>query len=314
MRHHKRWLIVIALSASWATKAQDADSLFIKPDSVLTLNDSLFVFKLIDSLLSLPQEKPVSQLGFRIMYNSNVLAAGRTLGIDQFGLSPGISYYHKTGLYADASFFWSKDVEPKYYLTILSAGYMHTFSKSFSVIASYDRYFYRFDEDFTPFENAVTVTPFLDFKYAAIRFDYSYFFGDQQVHRLLPSISGNLEKRNFLGIDKIALTPGLSVLMGNATITEIILPQTRAEWIIAWIKIQNGLPWYSVKSRNEFGIMNYAITVPLYIHLKNWTFSASYVYNIPKALPGETLTLSESGFLSAGIMYLLSPKRKKTVM
>jgi hypothetical protein len=248
------------------------------------------------------------------MYNSNVMAAGRTLGIDQFGLAPGIAYYHKTGLYADASFFWSNDFEPKYYLTILSAGYMHSFSKTFSVIASYDRYFYRFEEDFTPYENALTISPYLDFKYATFRFDYSYFFGDQQAHRLMPSINAKLEKKNVLGLDKLSLMPGLFVLLGNETITEIILPQTPAEWIIAWIKIQNGLPWYTIETRNEFGIMNYAITAPLYIHYRNWTFSASYTYNIPKALPGETLTLSESGFVSANIMYLLPVKRKKATL
>lgn len=313
MQPLRAWLTAIVLSASLETHSQDADSLLLK-NNALTFNDSLTIFNLIDSLLSLPDEKPVSQLGFRLMYNSNVLAAGRTLGIDQFGLTPGIAYYHKTGLYADASFYWSNDFEPNYYLTILSAGYMHSFSKTFSVMASYDRYFYRFEEDFTPYKNAVTVSPFLDFKYATFRFDYSYFFGDQQVHRLMPSLSGKLEKKNLLGLDKVSVIPGFFVLLGNETITEIILPQTAAEWIIAWIKIRNGLPWYTIKTRNEFGLMNYAISLPLYIHHRNWTFSASYTYNIPKALPGETLTLSESGFVSASIMYLLSLKQKKPTL
>lgn len=313
MQPLRAWLTAIVLSASLGTHSQDADSLLLK-NNALTFNDSLTIFNLIDSLLSLPDEKPVSQLGFRLMYNSNVLAAGRTLGIDQFGLTPGIAYYHKTGLYADASFYWSNDFEPNYYLTILSAGYMHSFSKTFFVMASYDRYFYRFEEDFTPYKNAVTVSPFLDFKYATFRFDYSYFFGDQQVHRLMPSLSGKLEKKNLLGLDKVSVIPGFFVLLGNETITEIILPQTAAEWIIAWIKIRNGLPWYTIKTRNEFGLMNYAISLPLYIHHRNWTFSASYTYNIPKALPGETLTLSESGFVSANIMYLLSLKRKKPTL
>ncbi|MDL5047109.1 hypothetical protein QQ054_13880 [Oscillatoria amoena NRMC-F 0135] len=314
MRTCRGWLFIYILSASWSAHAQDADSLLVKPDSILSYSDSLSIFKLIDSLLSLPVEEPASQLGFRLSYNSNVMSAGRTLGIDQFGLAPGVSYYHKTGLYADASFYWSNDFDPTYYLTILSAGYMHAFSKKFSVIASYDRYFYRFDEDFTPYENALTVSPFLDLTYVTFRFDYSFFFGDQQAHRLLPSISGNLEKRNFLGLNKITFAPGIFVLLGNETITELILPQTSAEWIIAWIKIRNGLPWYTIETRNEFGIMNYAFTAPLYMHYRNWTFSASYTYNIPKALPGETLTLSESGFVSASIMYLLPLRRKKATL
>jgi hypothetical protein len=280
----------------------------------LTFNDSLSIFNLIDSLLALPMEEPASQLGLRLMYNSNVQAAGRTLGISQFGLAPGIAYYHKTGLYADASFYWSNDFEPNYYLTVLSAGYAHSFSKTFSVMASYERYFYRFEEEFTPYNNSITISPFLDFKYFTFRFDYSYFFGDQQVHRFMPSLTGKLEKENIIGLDKVSFTPGVFVLLGNETITEIIFPQTPAEWYIAWIKIRNGLPWYTIETRNEFGVMNYSISVPLYVHHCNWTFSASYTYNIPKALPGETLTLSESGFVSASIMYLFSLKRKRPTL
>ncbi len=298
MRQCRRWLILCILSASWGSYAQDADSLLIHPDSILTYSDSLNIFKLIDSLLSLPENRATSQIGFRLSYNSNVLSAGRTMGIDQFGLAPGISYYHKTGLYADASFYWSKDFEPRYYLTILSAGYMHAFSKNLSVIASYDRYFYRFDEDFTPYENALSISPFLDFKYVTLRFDYAFYFGDQQAHRLMPSVSANLEKKEILGLNKISFMPGIFVLMGNEQITELILPQTPAQWIVAWIKIRNGLPWYTLETHNVFGIMNYAFTAPLYIHFKSWTFSVSYAYNIPKALEGETLTLPESGFLS----------------
>lgn len=37
----------------------------------------------------------------RMGYNSNVVAASRTLGFNQFGVAPGISFYHKWGLYAD---------------------------------------------------------------------------------------------------------------------------------------------------------------------------------------------------------------------
>ena len=57
-----------------------------------------------------------SQLAVRLSYNSNVLSAGRTLGIENFGLAPGLSYYHKSGLYADVSGYWSKDFDPSYYL------------------------------------------------------------------------------------------------------------------------------------------------------------------------------------------------------
>src|SRR5690349_516475 len=103
------WVFALALSASWASlNAQDADSLLTK--ATLTSQDTLSIVDLIDSLLTLDDELK-SQLAVRVGYNSNVLEAGRTLGIENFGLSPAISYYHKSGLYADLTGYWSKDFD-----------------------------------------------------------------------------------------------------------------------------------------------------------------------------------------------------------
>ncbi len=41
-------------------------------------------------------------------------------------------------------------------------------------------------------------------------------------------------------------------------------------------------------------------------------FSFSYTYNIPKALPGETLTLAESSFLSASLSWFINLNTKKS--
>ena len=59
--------------------------------------------------------------------------------------------------------------------------------------------------------------------------------------------------------------------------------------------------------------MNYAISVPLNISYNHWGLSFSYTYNIPKALPGEPLTLSESTYLSGSLFYLIGLKRHKNL-
>jgi hypothetical protein len=292
--------------------AQDTDAFLTKPDSLLTFSDSLSIFQLIDSLLTLDELSDYSQLAFRLGYNSNVLWAGRTLGIDQFGLAPGISYYHKSGLFADASFFWSKDFEPNYYLTILSAGYMHTFSRHFSAMASYDRYFYNLEDEYIPYNNALTLSNLLEFYPVNIRVDYTYYFGERSVHRIMPSVGVTLEKNNVFKIDKVSFMPSVFMLMGNETFSEIIFPTTRAEWVAAYIRVRQGLPWYQIETRNVFGVMNYAIMLPLNVRHKQMNFSFSYTYNIPKALPGETLTLSESSFLSASLSWFINLNTKKS--
>lgn len=307
----KRWLMLaIALASCCRVQAQDADSLLTVPnDSILSYSDSLSIFYLIDSLIAL-EESSGSQLAVRMAYNSNVLSAGRTLGIDQFGLSPGVSFYHTSGLFADVSSYWSKDFNPKYYLTTLSLGYMHTFSSKFSVMGSYDRFIYNLEDDYTPFTNGLTVSPYLDLKPFLIQVDYSYYFGDGYANRLMPSVAVNLTRRKLFGIDKISFMPAFYLLFGDQTFTNIIIPSTRAEWIRAYIRMQQGLPWYQTETYREFGIMNYSISVPLNIQHKNFSFLVSYVYSIPKSLPSETLTLPETGFLAASVTYYIPLKRK----
>ncbi len=94
------WLLIPATALLYA---QDADSLKNKNGSAMSLSDTLSVIRLIDSLMVLFEQEEQSVLHFRLNYNSNVMAAGRTLGIDQFGLAPGITWYHKTGLFLDAT-------------------------------------------------------------------------------------------------------------------------------------------------------------------------------------------------------------------
>src|SRR6187549_1691724 len=94
------WFLIFTVSAS-PILAQDADSLAIaEASNIFSTDDSLSIFMLIDSLLAM-EAATGSQIAIRTSYNSNVLLAGRTLGIQNFGLAPGVSYYHKTGLYAD---------------------------------------------------------------------------------------------------------------------------------------------------------------------------------------------------------------------
>ena len=307
--------LTILLFSSWAVYAQDDRVLKSADTTQLTAFDSLSIFQLIDSLLAVTDD-PSSQIVTRLSYNSNVLSAGRTLGIQNFGLAPGISYYHKTGLYADASAYWSKDFEPKYYLTILSAGYMHDFSKHFSIMTEYDHYFYNVNSDsYIPYRNTVSVTPMLEFKPVTLSVNYAYYFGDAHVHRIMPGINITLRKKKWLGLDRIAFIPSFYTLFGNETISsiEFVDPKNLRE------RIKNlktyGTPYSIVQTdKNVFGVMNYAISFPLSISYKKISLTATYTYNIPIALSGEPLTISEGHYLSGSLSYFLDLKRNKKAL
>lgn len=297
-------VLLIALSFG-TTRSQDTGFLS-QADSVFSFEDSLAIFNMIDSLLMV--EEVGSQLAVRVAYNSNVLSAGRTLGIENFGVSPGISYYHPTGLYADVSGFWSKDFSPEYYLTTTSIGYMHDFNKHLSVMLDYDHYFYSQDEDYTPYRNTISVTPLLEYKPITFGVTYSLYFGDTHVHRIMPGLSARFQKKKWGTLDRISITPSVYALFGNDIFSEINYPYGLRETIF---RINRNLPWYQIIDRNVFGIMNYTLSAPLTIIKKNWTLTLTYSYSIPKALPGETLTYSESSFLTGSLSYLINLRRNK---
>src|SRR5688572_14102284 len=148
MRWCKPLLLAILITGCCKfTFAQHPDSLLLsQTETELSFGDSLSIFYMIDSLLQ-QGDLNTSQLALRVSYNSNVLSTGRTLGIENFGLSPGVSYYHKSGLFADVSGYWSRNFDPSYYLTVASLGYMRDLSRHFSIMAGYDHYFYSTGED-----------------------------------------------------------------------------------------------------------------------------------------------------------------------
>lgn len=311
-----RWLHLILLIPLYGNGvfAQNKGELPDDSSKEFSFADSLAIFKLIDSLMTMEIQE-ASQMAFRMGYNSNVLMAGRTLGITQFGLSPGVSYYHKTGLFADVTSYWSRDFDPSFYLTTASVGYMHLFSSKFSVIANYDHYFYMQEDrdELTYFRHALSASPTITTKYVTFRVDYSYFFGATAANRIMPALSFNLKRNKVLGLDHISFYPTVLVLFGDEKYSTIEFERP-ATLVEALLNIQQYGTRFSPKitEHKVFGVMNYAFSFPLNVSAGNWIFNTTYTYNIPKALDGEPLTLKESGFLSASIIYYLDFGRNKS--
>jgi hypothetical protein len=305
-------LFALLLAASWPAYSQDAHDLL--GDDELTSQDTLSIFTLIDSLLELEDELG-SQLAVRLGYNSNVLSAGRTLGIQNFGLAPALSYYHRSGLYADVTAYWSKDFDPSYYLTVAAAGYMVDITKHISLMAEYSRYFYNTNSGYIPYQNTLAVTPVVEFKPVSLSVNYSYYFGDQSAHRLMPGLTGTFSWKNVWVLDRLSVMPSAYLLWGNEIITtlEYVEPKTLAERLANRRKY--GTP-YSLQQtdREVYGIMNYMFSVPVTLSYRKWSLILTYAYNIPKALDGEPLTISESSYLSGSLTYFIDLKRRKKLL
>lgn len=270
-----------------------------------TAEDSLAIFDLIDSLLladpTILGTTGESMMAVRLGYNSNITSDNRTFNISQFGLAPGVSYYHKSGAYVDATTYWSNEFNPSFYLTVPSVGYLHTFTKHYSVLAEYSHFFYNQPSDSTvliPYTNSLGVSNYFEFKPLMLRLDYYLYFGERTNHRLMPSIGLNLVKTNWLGFDRVMFFPTFAVLFGSeqvSTYYDFKNARIRQLWNATH---ENDLPLYYEVVHTEFGIMNFGFTVPLSFSIKDWSFLVSYAYNIPRSLPGETLSLENTGYLS----------------
>ncbi|WP_422359015.1 hypothetical protein [Reichenbachiella sp.] len=179
--------------------------------------DSASLFALIDELLK-PAPKQ-SQLQLRFGYSSRVTSAGRDFGIDQQGLTPGVSFYHHSGLYVDATGFWNSEFDPKYNLTVLTLGYIGQMTKKTTYSLTYDHSFFTEKDDTQTLTNSLGGSITQDFKYAYTGLDYSFSFGSETAHRLIWNLTGNFGFKGFKPFKRITILPSIAVLFGNQNIT-----------------------------------------------------------------------------------------------
>ena len=297
------------------TNAQVLDSSFVasKVNQELSGADSLHIFLLLDSLIQaadFTQTESATQLGIRTGYNSNITSTGRPFAFGNYGLSGGLTYLHKSGFFGDVSTYYSAQYKPSVFLTTATAGYLFSAGKHLSFAGEYSHYFYNLaDTAYVAYTNNTGLTAFYSRKLLNIRLDYSLYFGSKTGHRFNPSIGLNIRKDNFLGKARLLFYPMASVLFGVETLSSYKAYTTNRLEII--YRIRHGLPLFYEQKKNVSGIMNYSLTLPLSINLKSWTFQISYTYNIPKALAGELLSLTNGGYFSGSITKYLSFKRKK---
>jgi hypothetical protein len=190
----------------------ELDQLFAEEDSVLAM------FRMVDSLLLLEEQKYHSIMS-RVGYISTVSSAGRSEDVQQRGYSVGASYFHPSGLFADASGFWNQAYSPSYYLTGLSIGYMNTFWKKWNFTANHDFYFYNDTlSEANAFNKSLQIGNYLELKWLDIGVDYGFLYGNENAHRLVANANLQFSWRTNFFISRISIMPGASIQWGNANI------------------------------------------------------------------------------------------------
>lgn len=330
--------LVMALGSYYSAHSQDydLDSLLnetLAYDSLLLeelAQDSLSIIDLIDSLIQ--GKFKFSTLMIRTAYTSNIMHAGRDFGINQYGFSLGASYYHKTGLFGDLTSYWNSDVEPHINPTTVTLGYMGSIMPKWSVIASYEHFFYTQDDSYDgilyPITDALNASTYLDLKHFSFGVDYSFMFGHETAHRIRPNMYGIIRIKTKGFIDEIDIFPSASLLLGNATIYYLDENYSQLQSMLdqqgindfqqfkqrrprlAQYLITNYVT-YEERTENVFGIMNYSLSLPIMIRMSRFTLSTSYYINFPVALPGEEIDLSPNSYFNVSLLYSIPFGLKK---
>ncbi|WP_151996678.1 MULTISPECIES: hypothetical protein [unclassified Imperialibacter] len=278
--------------------------------------DSLSIFRLIDSVLSATQKS--STLNVRLSYTSRVTSAGRDFSVKQYGFTPGVSFYHHSGGFADVSGYWNSQFEPNYSLTVLSVGYLGLPTKWLSYNIAFERSFYAqaaSDSIITAPPNGFNGTLFFDADWLYATIDYTYLFGNGDAHRLSGALSGNIVFRKVWFLDKITLFPSANFLFGNEELVSyrfnVDLTDPRIQRLIRrFPRLRRRV--LTPDTRDVFGLMNVSFSTPISLRYKQFSLLLSYTYNIPVELPGESLADTRpNSYFSTSLGYMIPLRQKK---
>jgi hypothetical protein len=328
--------MVLVSYSSARSQDYDLDSLIketLAYDSLLLeelAQDSLSIIDLIDSLIK--GKFKFSSLMIRAAYTSNIMNAGRDFGINQYGFSVGASYYHKTGLFGDLTSYWNSDVDPHINPTTVTFGYMGSILPKWSVIASYEHFFYTQNDSYDgilyPITDALNASTYLDLKHFSFGVDYSFMFGHETAHRIRPNMYGIIRIKTKGFINEINIFPSASLLLGNAMIyyldenysqLQSMLHQHGINDFQQFRKRRPRLAQYLItnyatyeeRTENVFGIMNYSLSLPIMFRMNRFTLSTRYYINFPVALPGEEIDLSPNSYFNVYLLYSIPFGLKK---
>ncbi|GAA4407919.1 hypothetical protein GCM10023187_29120 [Nibrella viscosa] len=166
---------------------------------------------------TLEQSTVVTRLG----YANRTLFAGRDFGINQYMITPGITYYHKSGINVDVTGYYFSQSQPLYELTALSVGYMHNVSDNLLLSVDLSRSFYtQTDAEFPAlFPYNAYLSGSYDWGNWMAGLDYTFLFGNETAHRVRPRISYYMSWKNVGIFDRISLNPTLSATFGGDQIS-----------------------------------------------------------------------------------------------
>ena len=238
-------------------------------------------------------------LYFVATLNSATYYTGRQVGNDELNLSQQMYYFISNGIYFGASGVQYSHLSPSFRSVVVSAGYTNTLKKFdfFRYRLSYDRFIYlNMGTDFEPSYNSDINTGItLQNKFIGARVDYTLLMGNKYGNLLSYDIFARAKFLSLGKYDRIQFKPQLSFYYGS----DIVEYDLNAHLI-------DTDPFYEPEyvQKEEFGLLNSQVSLPLSIAYNNFDFEVTYTFQFPKSLD-PVYYYEKSGFWSVSLAYII---------
>jgi len=235
-------------------------------------------------------------LYFSLNYNSDTYFSGRDIDIDQYNISPQVTYMHSKGFYASLSGVYYSSFIPKWDVTTATIGYGKSFGKDkiWRYYASLSGYLYSENNIDGLSKGNINAGFGIQNKNRTLGtvVSGSYYIGSGNTYQLVSRTYANLKllktKKHHL-----KLRPQLSIFTGTQ-IVDVLSSTALQDENIEELYTEN----------NVFGLLNTQINLPIQFNTNSFDFELGYNLNFPSEIGDET-NLKNTSFFNIGISYLL---------
>lgn len=227
-------------------------------------------------------------------FNSDTYFSGRDIGIEQYNITPQITYAHSNGIFASLSGIYYSEFVPKWDVTAATVGFGKNIGakKLFKYSVSYSKYFYA-DDINNIYTNTLNIGLGIRNKKRNMgtQLSGSYLFGEDQSFEIASRsfIDFNLLKKHH---SSLKFKPQLNIIAGKQTIE------------LARIVNQSGQLLTQYTENDVFDLINTQINLPLLYNTNSFDFEVGYNINFPNAI-GDESNLKNTGFFNFSIGYLI---------
>ncbi len=281
-------LLLFSLATSFVSYGQE----LTEDEEIDNLLDEMFFNdeQLVDDLMNAIGDYDF--LYSSVTYSSNTFFAGRDSGVDQFNITPQVSYFSSSGFNAAITSVYFQEQDPNWDFVALTAGYGNTIGqrKNVHYNLSYSRFF--FSDGFDEFNNSIDVS--IGLRNKARTFGVigsaSYLFGSEQSIQLSTRVYGNFALSEGSGY-ALKFRPQLTFLAAEQAISIEPPPP------------MPGAPPPPLLTFEEFGLLNTQLSLPISYTTSTWDIELGWNLNLPSPIEGEG-DLDSTNFFSLSVGYL----------